>query len=70
MNLTNREFEVMELICDGLSNNEIADKLIISTNTVKAHVVSIIEKLQAKNRTSAVYIFCNNYLMLRKAVWL
>lgn len=62
MKLTNREFEVMELICQGLSNNEIGKELFISTNTVKAHVMSIIEKLQAKNRTSAVYIFCQNKL--------
>ena len=60
MNLTNREVEVMELICNGDSNNEIANKLIISTSTVKAHVMSIIEKLQAKNRAGAVYIFCTH----------
>ena len=58
MSLTSREYEVMELLCQGLTNNEIADRLIITVNTVKAHIESIFYKLKAKNRTSAVYIFC------------
>ena len=60
MILTSRENEVMELLCEGLTNNEIADKLIITVHTVKSHIESIIYKLRAKNRTSAVYIFCKN----------
>ena len=56
--LTPREIEVMELLCQGYSNPEIADILFVSTHTVKAHVCSIIYKLGAKNRTKAVYEFC------------
>lgn len=60
MTLTSRESEVMELVCEGLTNDEIAKRLIITVHTVKSHIESIIYKLRAKNRTSAVYIFCQN----------
>lgn len=56
--LTEREKEVMELLCQGYSNPEIARILFVSSHTVKAHVCSIIYKLGAKNRTRAVYLFC------------
>ncbi len=48
--LTNREFEILKLICEGLSNEEIAKKLFISKNTVKTHLRNIYEKLNVKNR--------------------
>jgi len=48
--LTSREFEVLRLICEGLSNEEIASKLFISKNTVKTHIRNIYEKLNVKNR--------------------
>jgi two-component system response regulator DegU len=52
--LSEREKEVVKLIAQGLSNNEIADKLYISNKTVKTHVAHILEKFGASNRTEAV----------------
>jgi LuxR family maltose regulon positive regulatory protein len=52
--LSERELEVLRLIADGLSNHEIADKLIIGLGTVKTHINNIFGKLDVKNRTQAV----------------
>jgi ATP/maltotriose-dependent transcriptional regulator MalT len=52
--LTPRELEVLRLIADGLSNQEIASKLIIAVGTVKAHASSIYNKLGVNNRAQAV----------------
>jgi LuxR family maltose regulon positive regulatory protein len=52
--LSGREIEVLKLMAEGLSNQQIADRLIISLGTVKNHVHNIIEKLEAKGRTQAV----------------
>ena len=52
-NLTSREKEVLELLTQGLSNTEIADKLIISTHTAKAHVCNILTKLSVTDRVQA-----------------
>jgi DNA-binding CsgD family transcriptional regulator len=54
--LTPRELEILELIADGLSNREIADKLFVSENTVKTHSSRVLAKLGAKRRTQAVQI--------------
>ena len=51
--LTNREMEVLKLIARGMSNNEIANELFISENTVKGHVSNILSKLQLADRTQA-----------------
>lgn len=51
--LTEREFEVLLNIVDGLSNKEIADKLCITHHTVKAHLTNIFRKLGVENRTQA-----------------
>jgi len=53
-NLSPREKEVLQLVADGLTNIEIAEKLIISVQTVKNHISSILYKLDAVNRTNAV----------------
>jgi len=52
-NLTQREYEVLKLIVDGKSNNEIAEELTISSHTAKAHVCNIIQKLLVDDRTQA-----------------
>ncbi|MBN2046938.1 MAG: response regulator transcription factor [Anaerolineaceae bacterium] len=54
--LTTREMDVLKLIAQGMSNNQIADELVISENTVKGHVSNILSKLQLADRTQvAVY---------------
>lgn len=53
-NLTPRELEVLNLVAQGMNNNEIANELFITIHTAKAHVVSILNKLGVKNRTQAV----------------
>lgn len=52
--LTPREEEVLQLIADGCSTSEVAAKLFISGKTVKNHLASIYEKLEARDRTQAV----------------
>jgi LuxR family maltose regulon positive regulatory protein len=54
--LTTREIEVLKLIEAGCSNQEIAEKLVISFTTVKRHISNIYTKLDAKSRTQAVAI--------------
>jgi DNA-binding NarL/FixJ family response regulator len=51
--LSSRELEVLKLIVDGLSNQQIADKLIISLATAKTHVRNILNKLAVDDRTQA-----------------
>ncbi|WXR62103.1 response regulator transcription factor [Peptostreptococcaceae bacterium AGR-M142] len=59
--LTKREYEVLSLIADGLSNKEISQKLIISEKTVKNHVSSILRKLEISDRTqAAIYAYKHN----------
>jgi DNA-binding NarL/FixJ family response regulator len=52
--LTPREIEVLKLIADGLSNSEIADKLVLSNATVKTHINRIFYKTGARDRAQAV----------------
>jgi len=54
--LSEREHEVLILIAQGLSNRDIAEKLVLSEGTIKNHVSNILSKLQAENRTHAVDI--------------
>ena len=56
LGITKRELEILELIAQGLSNREIADKLFVSENTVKTHSSRLFDKLNAKRRTQAVQI--------------
>ena len=61
--LTERERIILNLLTQGYDNNQIAKKIFISRHTVKAHMSSIIKKLNAKNRTNAVYIAAINKLV-------
>lgn len=56
LGITKRELEILELIAQGMSNREIADKLFVSENTVKTHSSRLFDKLSAKRRTQAVQI--------------
>ena len=54
LGISKREYEVLELIAGGLSNQEIADKLFVSTSTVKTHTSNLFAKLDARRRTQAI----------------
>jgi DNA-binding CsgD family transcriptional regulator len=54
LGITPRELEILELIAEGMSNREIAEKLFVSENTVKTHSSRVFDKLGAKRRTQAV----------------
>jgi NarL family two-component system response regulator LiaR len=56
LSITPRELEILDLIAQGLSNREIAEKLFVSENTVKTHSSRLFDKLSAKRRTQAVQI--------------
>ena len=51
--LTEREYEVLKYVMQGLTNREIAEKLTVTHHTVKAHVAAIIKKTGTKNRLDA-----------------
>jgi two-component system, NarL family, response regulator LiaR len=55
LGISKREYEVLELIAQGLSNQEIADKLFVSLNTIKTHSSNIFIKLDARRRTQAIH---------------
>ncbi len=54
LNLSNRELEVLNLMANGLSNQEIAAQLYLSLNTVKTHSSNLFEKMEVKSRTQAI----------------
>jgi DNA-binding CsgD family transcriptional regulator len=54
LGISKREFEVLELIAGGLSNQEIAEKLFVSTSTIKTHTSNLFAKLDARRRTQAI----------------
>jgi DNA-binding CsgD family transcriptional regulator len=59
--LSRRELEILELIATGAKNAEIADRFVISQNTVKSHVSQILRKLPAANRTEAALRYIELY---------
>jgi two-component system, NarL family, response regulator LiaR len=52
--ISKREWEVLSLMSEGLSNQEIADRLFLSLNTIKTHSSRLFEKLEVKRRTQAI----------------
>jgi two-component system, NarL family, response regulator LiaR len=54
LDISKRELEVLELMAQGLSNQEIADKLFVSLNTIKTHSSNLFLKLEVSRRTQAV----------------
>jgi two-component system, NarL family, response regulator LiaR len=54
LNLSSREYEVLQLITKGHSNAEIADNLFLSLSTVKTHVSNLFVKMDVKSRTQAI----------------
>ena len=56
LTITRRELEILELIANGMSNREIAEKLFVSENTVKTHSSRLFDKIGAKRRTQAVQL--------------
>jgi DNA-binding NarL/FixJ family response regulator len=61
--LTRREIEVLKLIAEGLTNQEIADKLFVSTSTVDSHRKNLISKLQVKNTAALVRTALENKII-------
>ena len=54
LSLTTREYEVLQLLVQGNTNAEVAEKLFLSLSTVKTHVSNLFVKMGVKNRTQAV----------------
>lgn len=53
--LSEREFEMLNLMKDGKTNKQIAEESFLSVNTVKTHLLHVYEKLDAKNRTETLF---------------
>jgi len=54
LRLSSRELEVLQLIADGLSNQQIAGRLFVSLNTIKTHTANLFLKLEVERRTQAI----------------
>lgn len=54
LDISEREYQVLQKIAEGLSNKEIADSLFLSESTIKTHVSNLLVKLDAKRRTQAI----------------
>jgi DNA-binding CsgD family transcriptional regulator len=65
--LSRREAEVAMLICQGLSNKQIAEQLFISEKTIKTHVSNILSKLDIKDRMQLILEYCR--IMRNKIEW-
>ena len=54
LNISRRELEVLELMAEGLSNQEISARLFVSLNTIKTHSSNLFDKMDVKRRTQAI----------------
>ena len=54
LGLSSRELEVLQLMAEGCSNDEIADRLFVSLNTIKTHTSNLFAKMDVKRRTQAI----------------
>ncbi len=54
LSISKREFDVLELIAKGHTNQEVADTLFVSTNTIKTHLANLFSKLDVNRRTQAI----------------
>jgi NarL family two-component system response regulator LiaR len=61
--LTDRETEVLALMVEGLSNAEIAERLVVSRSTVKFHVSNVLSKLEVGSRSEAVAFALKHHLL-------
>ena len=55
--LTSREWEVLELLAEGRSTADIAERLVLSASAVRAHIASIVRKLGVTDRAAAIELF-------------
>jgi DNA-binding NarL/FixJ family response regulator len=62
VDLTSREWEVLNLMCEGLSTGEIADRLFVSATTVRSHVSTILKKLHVSNREEAISLIAEDQI--------
>jgi DNA-binding NarL/FixJ family response regulator len=65
--LTPRETEILALVAEGLANREIADRLVLSDETVKTHVSHVLQKLRLRDRAQAVVVAYESGLVVPRA---
>ena len=63
IHFTEKEYEVLRYLVKGLNNKEIGGKMFVTSHTVKAHIASILRKLNVTNRTEAVYVIMKDKLI-------